>query len=48
MTKRIPIFNGVLGLNIKEHPVKLHQTNEGLIELSEAINIDISNRFNIK
>ncbi len=43
--KQINIFRGVAGLNTKQHPVSLTQLEEGIIELAEAVNIDISNRF---
>lgn len=35
----------MLGLNTKQHPARLHRTNEGNIELAEAVNVDVSDRF---
>ncbi len=35
----------MLGLNTKSHPARLRRTEEGNVELAEAVNIDVSDRY---
>jgi hypothetical protein len=45
VAKPVTVFTGVSGLNTKEHPARLAVSQEGIAELAEAVNIDISDRY---
>lgn len=38
-------MKGTLGLNTRVHPSRLSTSDDGLVELAEAVNIDISDRY---
>lgn len=47
MGKRMNVLTGVAGLNNRNHPARLSREN-GIVELAEAVNIDISDRYKPK
>lgn len=44
MGRTVNVLTGVAGLNSKMHPVRLYRGQNGVVELAEAVNIDISDR----